>query len=217
MSSGADLLQPGGNEIMEENPRLQRFVEHYKRWPADEKTKCTWENIRERLLANNGHYLALAEAMAEGGLLFGIDVEGNPLVADGGTEPIFKDMNYLDARRAVLFKDQACTESTGYEMFPVSVNNDFDFMEKYRYKNPKDKSKEILDFEIFLDKDLGVFIGATTENASKGSWLESGDEVESAYYAHLNPGAFHTNVFRQDPDEHFPDVGVRRLLRIRKT
>lgn len=104
------------------------------------KEKITWQEIETRLLANNGYYLALAQEMEQEGILFGVDKDGNPLIADRGDEPIFKGMNYHDTLARVLYKhkredkydrygrmqrDEAGQSiPAGYEMFPyVPVQN----------------------------------------------------------------------------------------------
>lgn len=175
-----------GPEFVEADPSLARYGEQYSRWDAALKSQISWELVRGKFLANDGKYLKLAAAMNEGGVLFGLDGKGNPLVADGGVEPVMTGMDYENTRSAV-------TES-GYRMFPCS--DDYD------------KSFEILNFEKFTNEP---FIRSADKKEWMSSWLErdtaGGTRVISfriGYgdtYVHFENGKFAGN-----------SCGVRRLL-----
>ncbi len=188
-----------------ETPPLVRFKADYERWPTKDKATATWEEVQKRLLANNGHYLNLASAMNEGGLLFGIDTEGNPLVADGGLRPIMCGMNYFDTREAVRFTQNGEGEKTptGYEMFGFNRENQ--------------KSHEVLAFEAFTAQP---FVRSSYEQEA-ASWLESGDLDPSVGWTWSARGIYmakddlEANVRVVPPTVFYPFLGVRRLLRVK--
>jgi hypothetical protein len=99
-----------------ERDQLPIYKKHYDQWPRALKKRCSWDEVQRRLLDDHGHYLLLAANMEGGGVLFGVDAEGNPLFADGGYEPIMKGLPYLEARAAVYGPPE---KPTGYEMFPA--------------------------------------------------------------------------------------------------
>lgn len=77
--------QAAGKDVVEADQKLKqlkRFEDQYQRFSAEDKIRWPWEIVRARLLDNNGRSLALAEEMNSGGILFGIDEKGNPLIAD---------------------------------------------------------------------------------------------------------------------------------------
>jgi len=203
-------------------PRLAVYKEQYERWPAKDKAKISWQNVQERLLANNGHYLSLASAMNEGGILFGIDTESNPLIADGGLEPIMCGMDYFDTRDAVRFtrNDKGEKTPTGYEMFGYSAS-DISFLTGLDLKSP-----EIESFETFTR--MPFVSDGGKEEVYSGSWLESGDCDESwddplplarhaDFNAHFIPyQKCQTEVSHDLPQRSGWGLGVRRLLRVKK-
>ena len=140
----------------------------------------------------------LACDMVEGGLLFGVDKEGNPLFADGGLEPIICGLNYDDTLNAVMFMKRNGKEmSTGYEMFP--------------YSGLYEKSDEILAFEAATGEP---FIRSEDGKKSKGSWLAAQEVVGRRI--EFDPevgGATLGDGVKRDKS---PRIGVRRLLRVKK-
>ncbi|MBI5411705.1 hypothetical protein HZA43_00845 [Candidatus Peregrinibacteria bacterium] len=169
----------------------------------------TWQEVETRLLANDSHFLKLAEAMAEGGILFGVDKDKNPLIADGGEEPILCGMNYADTRKTVIFSEvtkiidgkmQEMQIPTGYEMFPYSGNSD--------------KSIEICTFE---DVTNNPFIYSKDKKHYRASYLESGDNPpHDVWVACFNRGDSRVVVGHDSPNIFDPRCGVRRLLRVKK-
>lgn len=173
------------------------------------QTKCTWEEIRNRLLANGGRYLALAQAMEQGGELFGVDKDGNPLISDRGDEPIMKGMNYKNTRDRVLYKhddkdsivrsEDGQPVSTGYEMFP--------------YSREYNKSDEILQYETHTGKP---FVKSPDGKEWRSSWLESDENPSWPRFVCFNPYYGNATVSDDFPRVGFPGRGVRRLLRVKK-
>lgn len=195
---------PKQSDAVEQNPRLLRFKADYDRFSPELKARCSWAKISHRLLADNGHYLKLAEVMNDGGVLFGVDAEGNPLIADGGDGPIMTGMDYRDTRDRVLHEytgnRRIVTNDrnrypipTGYEMFPFSTDH-------------LEKSTEIMMFEAHTDQP---FI------QSGGSHLESGANPQ--YSCSVLPGKDRkvSYLSYRHPDAKSADIGVRRLLRVK--
>ncbi len=186
-------------ETILKTPALARFKADYERWSAKDKAKAPWEEVQERLLANEGYKLKRASAMNEGGVLFGIDSEGKFLVADGGLEPIMTGMNYADIREAVRFAkdDKGKKTSTGYEMFG--------------YTGKFDKSPEMLAFEAFTGQP---FVKSPSGREWRFSWLESGDNFHLPRNAGFNP-VFGRVLVGHDYPVFSPSLlGTRRLLRV---
>lgn len=204
-----EAAQPEAAEL---DPRLKTFKADYDS-DASLKGKITWQEIKARLLANNGHYLALAQAMEQGGVLFGVDKSGNPLIADRGDEPIMKGMSYKDTRDRVLYKHDRYDRdgqmqrdesgqpiSTGYEMFPYIPNYD--------------KSPEITDYETHTGKP---FVKSPKGGEFRSSWAESGEAPSWPRFVRFNPGFGSANVDSGYPQLEAYNRGVRRLLRVKKT
>ena len=201
-------------EAVELDPRLAIFKADFDEDPAI-RGKCSWAEIQTRLLANEGHYLALAKAMNEGGILFGVDTDGNPLFADRGDEPIMKGMNYKDTRDRILYKhdasDKMITDEdgqpvpTGYAMFQYSGNYD--------------KSEEILQYESHTGKPFiksSDFTKSTGEDPCS-SWVESGENpLWRPGIVYFNWHGAYARGGHADPQNVSPNCGVRRLLRVKK-
>ncbi len=198
-------------EVIELDPRLTTFKADFDK-DATLQSKCSWAEIQTRLLANEGHYLALAQAMEGGGELFGADRDGNILFSDRGDEPIMKGMNYKDTRDRVLYKhdrydkdgkmqtDEAGKPiSTGYEMFPYS--------DKYA------KSDEILQYEAHTGSP---FVKSPNGDEWRSSWVESGENPSWPRNVYFNPDFGYANVNLGNPLDEFGLRGVRRLLRVKK-
>lgn len=193
-------------ELLKEDPhrvekRLKRFFDYYNKLSPEFKLYCSWEEFQRRMIADDFHYLILAEAMEGGGVLFAVDDLGNPLIADGGTEPLFKNLTYREARDKVYFLDKEGKQLTGYEMFPALEGSE--------------KSSEVLDFEQFIN---GTFVGCYEDGSRgvKSSWLESGEEVEVVSDAYFDPEDNRVSIYSgTKPSEKVPWRGVRRLLRVK--
>lgn len=175
---------------VEEDPiqKLIDFQKNYENWNPSLKEDFTWEYIADRLTDHNFKYIKLAGKMEGGGVLFGVDSEGNPLIADNGEDLIMFETDYNSARSA--------TKAAGYELFELSRS---------------DYSRELNAFERFTGKR---FSGKTTSAFSKGSWLESGENPNLAHIAHHNK----TGDLRfksKEPNYKERYLGVRRLLRVR--
>ena len=207
--------------LIEGGSNLLRYADQYHLMSEEDKARITWQEIKERLEANEGRYLKLAEAMERGGTLFGVDKAGNPLIADAGNEPIMKGMNYWDTREAVYGK---AGEETGYEMFRL---------------NPDDcyESEEILAYEKVTGKPF-VFCPETDNQGKKipeekrwrSSWLDNGtdpqalllneEDYKDAPCAVFTPFQYSgksedpVSMDYSDKLECQDERGVRRLLRV---
>ncbi len=183
------------SESVEVDPRLTRYNEMYNKWSLADRAKAPWKFVQERLLSKD--YLAKAEAMNEGGVLFGIDLAGNPLVADGGVKPIMTGKNYANARKAVMGEEKT---PTGYILFP--------------YVEPYTKSPEIMAFERFTGEP---FVRSEDKKTWRSSWLDSGENdanVRFARVAYFDPGVKHAYVCDGSAVDGYDRRGVRRLLRV---
>ncbi len=199
-------------ESVEVDPRLVTFKADFDQ-DAALQSRCPWAEIQNRLLANGGHYLALAQAMEQGGELFGVDTEGNPLISDRGDEPIMKRMNYKMTRDRVLYKHNKYTKegkmmigedrqpiSTGYEMFP--------------YVEPYKKSTEISQYEAHTGKP---FVTSPNGDECRSSWAESGENPSQPRSVDFNPlDGLTSSVGNGRSQAEAPARGVRRLLRLKK-
>jgi len=209
----AELLAAAIAAALElEEPRLHTYRAQYERWGSGLKARCPWEEVKSRLLAQNGRYFALAERLNEKSILFGVDEESNLLFADGGEEPIMIGMGYTDTRDRVLYEfdgdkikqDDGKPVRTGYEMFP--------------YIGDTGKSTEIMMF----DENAGIpFVKhpGRDKRSSRGidSWLESGENPSDPRYANYFEHTGCTGVSPDNfPQRRDPFRGVRRLLRVKK-
>ena len=195
---------------------LRNLKSDYDKWSESDKSKCSWEDLKSRLFANEGRYLTLASSMVNGGVLFGTDSECNPLISDRCSEPLFKDLNLADAKQATCGD---ADNPTGYEMFSLS------------------RPEEIETFEKFM----GIrFVQPDSENASndntwdshRSSWVDndgasymddcSDGETRPAntVFTFVNDNGSDpktgTYVCYEKPDSSAEWRGVRRLLRLNK-
>ncbi len=93
--------------------------DEFRRLPRQEKNKILeeiWEKASSILLANNGSLVDTAASLPGGGILFGIDREGNLLFTSKESEPIYCGYNYMQIERMLANKQ--------FEMFPVTVTDD---------------------------------------------------------------------------------------------
>ncbi|MFH0820515.1 MAG: hypothetical protein V1908_01950 [Candidatus Peregrinibacteria bacterium] len=182
-----------------EDPRLAAYKAQYDRWSAAEKTRCLWAEVKERLLGNDSEDLKRAEAMPEGGILFGLDKQGNLLIANGGLGPVLTNMNYQDTRKAVRFTEQGGKQApTGYEMLSEEA--------------------EIRAFEAFTGQPVvrtpEGFEPSPEDNGYRGIWRESGDNPDWARHAYVDPGSARARLYVYYPSLRLPGRGVRCLLRV---
>ncbi|MCX6735184.1 MAG: hypothetical protein NTZ25_04750 [Candidatus Peregrinibacteria bacterium] len=198
-------------ESVEVDPRLKTFKADFDADPTL-KSKISWAYIQTRLLANEGHYLALAQAMEQGGQLFGVDAQGRPLISDRGDEPVMKGMNYKNTRDRVLYKhdkndmtgklisgEDGKRQSTGYEMFP--------------YTEPYDKSEEIQQYESHTGKH---FVQSPDKSEWRSSWLESEENPSLPRDVFFDPNNQGSLVCDDLQYGEVDSRGVRRLLRVEK-
>gem|GEM_PF-2659996 len=198
----AEPLSPEQAEL-----RLEPYNAQYEKLGNDMKNKCSWEELMGRLLANDGRYLGLAEGLNEGGILFGVDVDGNPLFADDGLEPILTGMKYGETRNRVLFEHDGAKMikingkkvRTGYVMFP--------------YSGTYNKSPEMIMFESFTGRPL---IKSPKGDEWRSSWLESGACPSLPRDASFEPAYGTVRVNEAYAPVYNSKRGVRRLLRVKK-
>ena len=181
---------------------LVRYGAQYEKMDKDSKLRCSREEVENRLLAQDSHYLRLAERLNQKGILFGVDEEGNPLFADGGEGPILIAMTYVDTRNVVLFKSESgkLVES-GYEMFP------------YKSEKSDKKSLEIQMFEAYTGKP---FVKSAKGDEWRSSWLESGERPKSPHSAFIPANGRSVSIVICDQGCKDPERGIRRLLRVKK-
>lgn len=155
----------------------------YNNWEAGDKEKASWEFVEERLLRKDN--LDKAASMHLEGILFGLDEQGNPMIADGSVAPMMIGMNYQNARKALIKK--------GWELFPCI--------------ELEEKSPEIFKFERFTRKPF-------VSSPWKYSWLESGENPcffagVACFHSHFEQAY----VSPDYADIGFVGRGVRALLR----
>ncbi len=198
-------------ESVEVDPRLKTFKEDFDVDSAL-KSKISWAEIQTRLLANEGHYLALAQAMEQGGQLFGVDAKGRPLISDRGDEPIMKGMNYKDTRDRVKYKhtsnDKNGTKILDAKNQPIATG-----YEMFGYTGDYGKSEEISQYETHTGKH---FVQSPGKRELRSSWLESGEEPSWPRYVYSDPYYADSNVYYGNPNGEVAYLGVRRLLRVEK-
>ncbi len=196
----SDVTEALSAEAVPEVAGLARFKAQYEGLEPEYRFGCAWSEVETRLLANDGHYLRLAEAMEKGGVLFKVDKVGNPLIADGGVEPIMTGMNYADTRKAVMFAEKEGRQvPTGYELFPNSGGYE--------------KDSEILVFKRATNEH---FIRSGNKKEFRGSWLESGENPDRPWCAFFDPDYGYVRVDYGNPRISGSTLGVRRLLRVKK-
>ena len=173
-----------------EDIRLASCKAQYERWSAADKDRCPWAQVKGRLLANNSEDLHRAETMEGGAILFGADKHGNPLIVNGGPEPILTNMNYTNTRNAVRFTEKDGKQvPTGYEMLS--------------------DEEEIRAFEAFTGKPVVQpsegFVPSSQDNGWRGIWRESGDNPDWARCAFVVPGGVRAYLGGdRDPQRHLP-------------
>lgn len=196
---------------IDEKQYLQRFKAFYDsdRFPQADRDKCSWQEIESRLLRNNGRYLKLAVAMEKGGILFGVDKDGNPLIADGGDGLMLTGMDYHGVRRAVYY-DESGDNSTGYEMFPMGPQG-----RRRTPSDPFDKSQEIQAFEKFIN---GQLVGSRGMQGQLACWIDTGLGLPPGiglYVLCNGYGYGGSCVYGQSLGASGPTIGTKRLLRVK--
>lgn len=196
------------NSILNPKTILRKYKTQYHRLSENIKSRCSWDEIKTRLTANDNFYLKLAAGLDKKGILFGIDTEGNPLFADGGDQPVLMYKTYFATRKAVYFvRKSKKLVKTGYEMFPYERSD-------IQGGGPFIKSPEIEMYENYTKKP---FITSPKGNEWRCSWLESGEKPSWAGDAIFNPASGQVKIFDEAPTMAGPSRGVRRLLRVKKS
>ena len=208
-------------EFEETNPDLAVYAEQYKNMAPEDKAKMTWAQVRARLTADDSKYLKLGRSMKNGGILFGVDIDGNPIIADGGGEPIMKGMTYADTRKAVYGEKG---DETGYEMFPYTVTGSAE-VEAYMDATGKPFvfSTELTneDFSIAPKRYILTNLGRIPIGKKwRSSWLDHSESYDTAEsvppMVYFNTGLdaqYLVQANKRYPSH--PRRGVRRLLRVK--
>ena len=183
-----------------------RFM--YQNWQPQEKKRAKWNFVENRLLRKDN--LAKAASLHLGGILFGIDEKGNPMVADGGLGPVYLENTYAATYKAMM--------ENGYEFF------DFNYL-------PGDEivpAEYTRKFEIFTGAQ---FIEHEDHNYTLSIWADSGPcsgrNKDGSHWSMENAGVFHFRPNYQRPGYYIrgdrgqvyfshPEFGVRRLFRAKK-
>lgn len=190
----ADVEPVAESQKTPEAATLARYKSQYDKLPKEVRPRCSWEELSSRLLANESHYLKLAMAMQDGGELVWIDSNGNPILRDGGVEPVMKGMSYGKTRRILYGKDyKEGTAHFGYEM--------------------PDSEEEIRAIERITGRR---FVESGDQEELRATWMESGKTPQTARFAYYTPHRSEVNFSVGDPDHVVPDRGVVRLLRVKK-
>jgi len=212
--------------VLTEEQVLSNYKISYERINSI-KEKPTWEDVEARLLASDKHYLKLAMKMQNGGILFGFDKEGNPLIADGGAEPVMKGKNYFETRKAIYGEvEVAAAAHFGYEMFKVGGT--------YQKGYEINKFEEFTKGPFVESKDMDMYNEYKEEYANRfmrESWVDQGKnplekDICTIHFfpSESKPDIWHkidtdklSMVLNQAmPDKGIPTRGVRRLLRVKK-
>lgn len=200
-------------EEVEVDPRLTGYKRQYDGSGNSKLKAVPWPTIQSRILEDEDFRLKAAQELEQGGELFGIDAEGNPLISDGGDEPVMKGMNYKDTRDRVHFKhtsnDKAGTLIPGENGQPISTG-----YEMFGYVEPYGKSDEIIQYEAHTGRKF-------VQNSQNwcSSWLESGENLGSPEnpswprFVSSYPYSAFSFVYYVNPQHENPSRGVRRLLR----
>ena len=188
--------------------RLASYSSQYEELDRESKARCSWEELKSRLLANNGRNLGLAEGLNQKGVLFGVDNNGNPLIADAGDEPLMTGMDYPDTRNRVMYeyegnemvKEKGKPVPTGYELFP--------------YEGDYEKSVEI---KMYEQNTGNPIVASSYRKEWRSIWLESGQNPSWPRNARFYPDRGNADVNLDYPRFNLPERGVRRLLRVKKS
>lgn len=206
------IVAPEIADTVEVDPRLARYKEQYNGSGNPKLKAVPWSTIQARILEDESFQLRAALDLEQGGELFGIDKEGNPLISDGGDEPVMKGMNYPDTRARVRFKhtsnDKAGTMIQGEHGQPISTG-----YEMFGYVEPYEKSDEIKQYESHTGKH---FVQSPSKKEWRSSWLESGENLSLPRGVYSGPDREDSRVRYGGPQFVGDNRGVRRLLRVKK-
>jgi hypothetical protein len=173
------------------------YEAQYSRLPDDIRSRCTFDEFKSRLTANENHYLELAVGLRSGGELVYIDEEGNPVLREGGLEPVLKGLSYNETRETLYGKEyEEGNPHYGYAM-PNSVN-EIKAIERIT-RNPFIASENGREWrETHMEKR-----GENSEHSWRAVWNPSHLQV---YFSDYRP------PWHKDPTM----LGVVRMLRVKK-
>lgn len=187
----------------ESDEHLKVWRADYDKWDQAMKSRYPWAHVRNRLLtdtAENGEPLLEAANGLVEPVFFGMDIEGNPLFADGkmNTRDLpYCGLTYEETMEAVCFKKDSDGKQvkTGYRMFQITEDDN--------------KSPEILQFENFIG---APFVNSGEIREFVSSWVESRN-VGRPQFIRCNPFNGEANIYSVNAEYSNPNRGVRRLLR----
>ncbi|MBI2453124.1 hypothetical protein HYV56_00300 [Candidatus Peregrinibacteria bacterium] len=185
----------GTENIQEINDVPSIYKVQYDKLPDNVKSRCTWEELSIRLLAQKGYYLNLAKDLQDGGEFVFIDKEGNPVFRDGGVEPVFKGKSYNEIKK-ILYGDD--NQESGPH---------------YGYEMPNDV-KELREIEVITKRP---FVASDNRQKWRATYMESGKNPFLSRVARFNPD--NGNVYVYDADYPYSEDsgrGLVRLLRVQK-
>ncbi len=179
-------------EWIDTPPELVRFAEMYNKWSPLSKSRLTWKQVKNTMLANNSALLnqvdEISKKLGKPIVMFGAK-DGNILFANGGKGPILTGKRYAQSRQAA--------KDIELELFP--------------YDPPSAKSEEILMFEEFTGMPI-----VSSEDGKPSIWLENGT-VQAAgslvAVAIFDADTQSAEVYYEGINCNFTDCGVRGLLK----
>jgi len=188
---------------VEKNPILAQYKSDYEKWDSKLKARISFEEIALRLQAREGHYLKLAQKLQEGGILWGVDAEGNPLFADKGVEPVMKGMSYNKAFKELYGKD-----------YPDDEKEAKDYMKAHDGYEMFDQGDDVRAVEKFTGEP---FVANEGRNEYRSSHLFRGKNPSWSRFARFYPHRrFVYLIDSSNPTYGYGSRGVRRLLRVKK-
>ena len=205
-------------ESVETDPRLIKFREDHDRSRNPRLRAFAWAEIKARLLANEGFFLKAAGEMEQGGVLFGVDKYGQPLISDRGDYPIMHGMDYSDTRTRVHWKHTS-NDIRGEEVLDKNGRAILNGYWMFGLDNDRrdQKGEEILQYERHTGRPfLKPPLESLPQEQRLSSWLEVGSQ----------PGS-RPDIIYYSPEENIAKIivgydaalstrGVRRLLRLEK-
>jgi len=196
------------------SPELAIYKQEYDRMFDDAKERCAWKTVAERLFANNGEKLKLAQSMQGGGELFGIDSEGRALFKDKGVEPVMYGFDKDGKLLQIYDRDQE-------QMKQVQKWADYFEIREQVLKDGYELFADDNCYGVYSDEMRQAtehtrkpFVASRDRDDWRASWLESGDRSVYARRVYYSPydGDVHIDV--DSPEDRGVHYGAVRLLRV---
>ncbi|MCK9186563.1 hypothetical protein M0P48_03940 [Candidatus Gracilibacteria bacterium] len=209
-----DRVAKLNKEMALEDPSvlMEKFESDYGRWSPELQSMCSWEDVRAKLLANDGYFIKRAVEI-EGAALFGVDKDGKILVASETGEPSVKGKNYREVLHRVSYEYDAIKDrpkldrngkkipAIGREFFPYAKGGETGIV----------KSEEVLMLEDFTGRPAI----RSTDGTAKYSYLYTGEDPDQVAVLEYNPlDDIAVARFDAFPIDSYADRGALVLLRI---